>query len=280
MSMNDHSPKGPRAKVQTPAARAPRPPDTYVIQRRGARVPMQDPAPIQLHLRAADLLDISLSGALVEHIVGVRVGEVYRLFFPVRGVEVEVLARAVRSFVSRVSPVAGGEGQIVYRTGLEFVELKESMAKTLTAYIDELHQQAATRRSAQPTALVPEGRTKVPNRKNPTTGAAALPSGRGKGVPANQLPRTIPERRAWTRWSPAGVLMLGSVLVSSLLYVGGTDIHKRWGPPRVLVTAAPVPAAAMPSTGGEPTSGLPSAAGGWAESEMARLGSSRRSRDR
>lgn len=272
MSMNDHSPKGTRAQVRAPAAGAPSPRDTYAIERRGTRVLMQDPAPVQLHLRGADLLDISLSGALVEHTVGVRVGEVYRLFFPVQGVEVEVLARAVRSSVSRVAPVAGGEGQLVYRTGLEFVELKESMAKTLTAYIDDLHQQATTRRSVQLAAQVPEGRTTAPNRQDTNKGVAARPGGRASAVSANQLIRSNPERRAWNRSSLAGVLILGSVLVASLLYVGGTDIHKRWSPRRVLVTAAPVPAAAMASTGGEPTSGLLSGAGGWAESDLARLG--------
>lgn len=272
MSTNDHSSKGTRAKIQTPAAGAPPPRDTYAIQRRGARVLMQDPAPARLHLRAADLLDISLSGALVEHIVGVRVGELYCLFFPVKGVEREVLARAVRSFVSRVAPVAEGEGLIVYRTGLEFVDQKESMAKSLSAYIDDLHQQATTRRSGQPADQVPEERTKLPTREDSDKLVAARPSGRGSAVPANQLTRTNPERRAWSCWTLAGVLILGSVLVSPLLYVAGTHTHKRWSPPRAQMTAAPGPAAPMANTGGEPSSGLLSRTGGWVESELARLG--------
>jgi|GEM_PF-2243611 len=271
MSTIDHGPKAPRANLYTPAAGTP-PRDTYAIQRRGTRVPMQDPAPVQLHLRAADLLDISLSGALVEHIVGVRVGEVYRLFFPVQGVEVEVLARAVRSFVSRVVPVAGGEGQIVYRTGLEFVELKESMAKTLTAYIDDLHRQTATRRPAQPAAQVLDERTKVSNREDSNTGVAARPRGRVNAVPASQLTRTIAERRAWSRWSLAGVLMLGSAVVSSLLYVAGTPTYTGWSLPRALLTVAPMPAAPTTEAGGESLSALLSRARGSVESEVATLG--------
>jgi hypothetical protein len=272
MSTNDHNPKGTGPKVHTPAAGAPRPPDTYATQRRGTRVLMQDPAPIQLHLRAADLLDISLSGAFVEHTVGVRVGEVYRLFFPVEGVEVEVLARAVRSFVSRVAPVAGGEGRIVYRTGLEFIELKESMAKTLSAYIDDLNRKETGKRSAQPAAPVPQERMQVSNKEHSNTGVAPLPGGRGKAVPANQLTRAVPERRAWNRWSLAGILILGSVLVSSLLYVTGTPTIKPWSPPLARVTGDPGPVAAMANTGGEPSSGLLSRTGEWAESELARLG--------
>ena len=272
MSTNDQTPKGTRAKVEIPAAGASPPRVTYAIQRRGTRVPMQEPAPVQLHLRAADLLDLSLSGALVEHTIGVRVGEVYRLFFPVQGVEVEVLARAVRSFVSRVAPVAGGEGQIVFRTGLEFVELKENMAKTLSAYIDDLRQQAASSRTTQPAVQAPEGRTKVPNREVPNTGVAARPSGRGNALPANQLTRTNPERRTWGRWTLAGVLILGSVLVPSLLYLAGTHAYNRWSPPRALVTAAPGPATPKAEASGESLSALLSRARGSVESELATLG--------
>jgi hypothetical protein len=272
MSTNDHSPKGTPAKVQTPAAGAPPPRDTYAIQRRGTRVLMQDSAPVQLHLRGADLLDISLSGALVEHTVGVRVGEVYRLFFPVQGVEVEVLARAVRSFVSRVAPVSGGEGQVVYRTGLEFIELKESMAKTLSAYLEDLHQQTASWRSAGPAARVPEERTKDPSSEDSNKGMAARPSGRGSAFPANQPTHTNPGRRAWSRWTLAGILILGGVLVPSLLYLAGTHAYNTWSSPRALVTAPPGPATPMAESGGEPLPALPSRARGSVRSELATLG--------
>src|SRR3990170_2360525 len=136
MATNDQVSQGISVKLETPAAETSPPSlDTYAIQRRGTRVLLQERAPVQLHLRAAELLEISRSGALVQHTIGVRVGEVYRLFLPVQGLELEVLARAVRSSVTQVVPVTGGEGQIVYRTGLEFVELKETVAKALGALV-------------------------------------------------------------------------------------------------------------------------------------------------
>jgi hypothetical protein len=118
----------------------PAPPQYYTIQRRGARVRLRLPVPVQLHLWDASLVDISLSGALLEHTARVRPGEVYRLAFRVEGRPVQLLARAFRSFISRLVPVGKGEGQVVYRTGMEFVGGENSMAALVSTHSDGRRQ--------------------------------------------------------------------------------------------------------------------------------------------
>jgi hypothetical protein len=88
-------------------------------------------------------VNISLSGALVEHTRRLRVGDVYRLSFPVRGLQVEVLARAARCLVKRLIPREGGEGQVVYQTGLEYVALEDDVRMILSAYLTDLRREAA-----------------------------------------------------------------------------------------------------------------------------------------
>ena len=123
----------------------PSPPQYYTIQRRGARVHLRERVPIQLHLWDAHLVDISLSGAFVEHTARVRPGEIYRLAFRVEGRPVQLLARVIRSFISQLVQVGEGEGQIVYRTGMEFVGGENGIAALVSAYNDRRRQQAQVR---------------------------------------------------------------------------------------------------------------------------------------
>jgi hypothetical protein len=74
----------------------------YAIQRRGARIRLRERLPVQLNFWDGHFVDISRSGALVEHTERIRLGEVYRLAFPGERRQVQVLARAIRSFVSRL----------------------------------------------------------------------------------------------------------------------------------------------------------------------------------
>ncbi len=241
-----------RGLVATPATEtSPSQGDISATQPRGTRAPMWEGIPVQFHLRAAELHDLRLSGAIVGHAVGVRVGEVYRLCFPVRGTQVELLGRAIHSSVSRVVPATGGEGLIMYRTGLEFVGMKESVAQILSAYIDELRQQEAGRRMANPTAEAPGGKTRPPERVTPHTKVPTRPSGGGNAVPGNP-PVSVP-LKWWVR-SPrelTALVMLGCVLVFSL-YLGG--IHNRWIQVHAMVASVPDPIA---SEGGPRGNELP-----------------------
>jgi hypothetical protein len=112
----------------------------YTIQRRGARVRLRGRLPVQLNFWDAHFVDISLSGVLVEHTERVRPGEVYRLAFPGERRQVQVLARAIRSFVSQLVHKTNGEGQIVYRTGMEFVGGENGISELVSASIEWIPQ--------------------------------------------------------------------------------------------------------------------------------------------
>jgi hypothetical protein len=120
-------------------------PQYYTMQRRGARVRLREHMPVQLHLWDAYLVDISLSGAFVEHTARIRPGEVYRLGFRVEGRSVQLLARAIRSFISQLVPGGKGEGQILYRTGMEFVGGENGIAALVAIHSDRRRQQAQVR---------------------------------------------------------------------------------------------------------------------------------------
>lgn len=112
-------------------------------RRRAPRVRMEEGTPAQLQLNEVYLLDVSLSGALVEHTQPVSPGDVYRLSFSLEGKEVKVLARAVREFTSHRVRRVGGERGIVYRTGMEFVGLEKGASALISAYVDRLVRRAA-----------------------------------------------------------------------------------------------------------------------------------------
>ena len=122
----------PRAEV------SPGIPQYYTIQRRGNRVRFQELVPVKVQFWDAHLVDISCSGALVQHTDRIRPGEVYRLSFPGEVRKVQVLVRAVRSFVSEVVRITRGEGQIVYRSGMEFVDGESRVAELVTGSIDRI----------------------------------------------------------------------------------------------------------------------------------------------
>ena len=123
------------------AARPIPPPDPDKERRRGARARTKEKMPAQLQLKNVTLLDLSLSGALVEHTESVSPGEIYRLSFPIEGKEVEVLARAIRAFARHRVTVAGGQRRIVYQTGMEFVGVEKGATELISAYVNRLLKQ-------------------------------------------------------------------------------------------------------------------------------------------
>jgi hypothetical protein len=116
-------------------------PQYYAIQRRGHRVRLRELVPIRVQFWDAHLVDISRSGALVEHTDRVRPGEIYRLTFPSETRKVQVLVRAVRSFVSHLVHVNNGEGQVVYRSGVEFVDGGNGVAELVSGSSHRMRQQ-------------------------------------------------------------------------------------------------------------------------------------------
>jgi len=131
------------------AARPIPPPDPGKERRRGPRARAKEETPAQLQLKNVTLLDLSLSGALVEHSEPVSPGEIYRLSFLVEGKEVQVLARAIRAFARHRVVVAGGRRQIVYQTGMEFVGVEKGAAELISAYVDHLLKQGDSGSTSQ-----------------------------------------------------------------------------------------------------------------------------------
>ena len=124
----------------------PPPRDSASDRRRAPRIPLRERSPAQLQLRDVNLIDLSLSGALVEHVEPIRPGEIYRLSLTAEGQRVQILARAMRVYASHRVTLAGGERQVVYRTGMEFVGLKKDVADIIAKHIESLIQTSPPKR--------------------------------------------------------------------------------------------------------------------------------------
>jgi DNA-binding response OmpR family regulator len=129
------------SKVRVSKLPPPPPPDAGSERRRAKRVRLRERAEAQLQLRDVTLVDLSVSGALVEHTEPVRPGEIYRLSLAMQSQKVQILARAMRVFASHRVTTAAGERQVVYRTGMEFVGVKKETADLISAHIDSLLKQ-------------------------------------------------------------------------------------------------------------------------------------------
>ena len=70
----------------------------------------------------ASLLDLSTTGALVEHIHSLHPGSTYNLTIFAGERDLVLKCRVVRSFVSHSKKTEKGETILVYKSGLEFIE--------------------------------------------------------------------------------------------------------------------------------------------------------------
>lgn len=86
----------------------------------------------------ASLINISLGGVLIEHVHLLRPGMNYAVTLFVHGQAVNLTCRAVRSVVhgSRVHP--DEERELIYRTGMKFVDPSEDSLRLIGEYIDSL----------------------------------------------------------------------------------------------------------------------------------------------
>jgi transposase len=107
-------------------------------RRRNIRVRMPEQSPAKLQLQDAELIDLSISGALVEHVGSVRPGQLYQLSFALDGQQVHTQARAVRGQANRLAPPENGERRIVYRTALEFVRIDNGGSELIAAHIERM----------------------------------------------------------------------------------------------------------------------------------------------
>ena len=107
-------------------------------RRRAIRVCPSGGFPAQLQLQDASLLNISSSGALIEHPQPAWRGGIYCLSFPAEGLQVRLLARAIHASARQRVTAPGGEGKVVFRTGVEFIGIGQNTAKRISAYIEHL----------------------------------------------------------------------------------------------------------------------------------------------
>ncbi len=84
----------------------------------------------------AVLLNISLGGALIEHTNVVRPGTPSSVELDLQGKRIRVRCRVVRSVADRIEMQPDGEQELIYRTGLQFVE---PPAETLQVIADYIH---------------------------------------------------------------------------------------------------------------------------------------------
>ena len=115
-------------------------------RRRAVRARFPEPCPAQLQMRDAVLVNISRLGVLAEHANPAWPGQVYHLSFTVQGTHVRLLARAIHAFASNRLTGGEGEGQIVFRTGMEFVTVENDTRDFISAYVDGLCQKGQPER--------------------------------------------------------------------------------------------------------------------------------------
>lgn len=90
----------------------------------------------------AEILNLSLGGALVEHQGPLLVGSECALTLPVTGAPVRVRSRVVHSAVSGRATGPPGEGQLIYHTGLEFLKVSAEVESVLAALIRSYGEEA------------------------------------------------------------------------------------------------------------------------------------------
>lgn len=82
----------------------------------------------------ASLINLSTIGALLEHTEALVPDHIYQIIIRLGDKKVEVKARAVRCFASHTITTKGHK-IIIYRTGFEFVELKNEDKAIISDFI-------------------------------------------------------------------------------------------------------------------------------------------------
>ncbi|KRT69235.1 MAG: hypothetical protein XU15_C0012G0046 [candidate division NC10 bacterium CSP1-5] len=83
----------------------------------------------------ASLLDLSLGGALIEHVHIVRPGTTSYLILRMKGRDVNLRCRIIRSSVHRVQVESDGGRALVFQTGLQFVDRSDATMQMISDYI-------------------------------------------------------------------------------------------------------------------------------------------------
>ncbi|MFQ5656990.1 MAG: PilZ domain-containing protein, partial [Candidatus Methylomirabilales bacterium] len=84
------------------------------------------------------VLDISLGGAKIEHAQVVRPGTLSFLDLELQGKKVRLRCRVIRSVVHRAEVQPDGERELVYHTGLQFIDPSDELRQLIGDYIQSV----------------------------------------------------------------------------------------------------------------------------------------------
>ena len=107
-------------------------------RREHPRVPMDGEVRGKIESRIeAPLVDLSLSGALIEIVSALPASEMYRLRLPLdKGGMLELRAEVVRSYVHGFDTQGAGKPKVKYRAALRFLDLDDEQKKGLESLLE------------------------------------------------------------------------------------------------------------------------------------------------
>ncbi|MFQ5803010.1 MAG: PilZ domain-containing protein [Candidatus Methylomirabilales bacterium] len=82
------------------------------------------------------LLNISLGGALIEHVHALSPGTLSSVELELQGKQVRLPCRVARSVADRTEVQPDGERAMIYHSGLEFLDVPEEMRQAISDYIE------------------------------------------------------------------------------------------------------------------------------------------------
>ena len=105
-------------------------------RRRTPRIFLQEPVGGTIATSVeTTLVNLSTTGALLEHAHAVRIGQTYILVVPLSPQEVRLRCRVVRTGIHHTRGRGAGEQVLLYRTGVEFLEAPAESLQVLQEWI-------------------------------------------------------------------------------------------------------------------------------------------------
>lgn len=105
-------------------------------RRRQLRVPAKGSVRGKIHTAASvPVLDLSMSGALLEVPCTLKVGEIYKLRLAIRSNVLAIKSKVVRSYVHGFDKNQSGEMVIKYRAAIQFLDLSDENETLIGSYI-------------------------------------------------------------------------------------------------------------------------------------------------
>ncbi|MFA6958679.1 MAG: PilZ domain-containing protein [Thermoanaerobaculia bacterium] len=129
-------------------------------RRRAERIRLSESVVARLGTQGAVLIDMSLSGARVEHYSRLRVGDVRQLRLDVGEMSISVRASVANSRVQRFA--SGDDGLTVYRSGLDFSGEDEGHLGTVGQFIEHARAETLTEQIANAKGFAPPSKGEMP----------------------------------------------------------------------------------------------------------------------